>query len=394
MINYILWDPSAELFSLGQFTLRWNGLLLILAFLIGRKILITIYRKEGKSTKEVEIQATYLIIAAFLGARLGHAIFYQPQLWFRPLAIFLPFEFNPSFHLTGMRGFSSHGAAFGMLFALWLYSRMKKPRQPYLPVLDRISILAVWIVVPVLIGSFLNSDIEGKPTGSATGTVLIKPVTEGMLQVPCCIMRNPGGKNPLTQVIARKDKDIAKKDFTAEAQSREGGVEGTEKGHHSIVLYLFFKPGTPQKIVEEFQIGDVKTYLYDMSQVVYEPGTEPLHYTIFQEPNGDFEARVRTTGVARYPVQLFESATSLLLFAFLFWYWNQHKLNLPSGRISGFCMTLFWSLRFVYEFLKEDQVSFIKGIGLNKAQFLCIPLILFGITLLVFSYRKSVISNR
>ncbi|HMI64401.1 MAG TPA: prolipoprotein diacylglyceryl transferase family protein, partial [Cyclobacteriaceae bacterium] len=237
-------------------------------------------------------------------------------------------------------------------------------------------------------------DIEGKPTGSATGTVLIKPVTEGMLQVPCCIMRNPGGKNPLTQVIARKDKDIAKKDFTAEAQSREGGVEGTEKGHHSIVLYLFFKPGTPQKIVEEFQIGDVKTYLYDMSQVVYEPGTEPLHYTIFQEPNGDFEARVRTTGVARYPVQLFESATSLLLFAFLFWYWNQHKLNLPSGRISGFCMTLFWSLRFVYEFLKEDQVSFIKGIGLNKAQFLCIPLILFGITLLVFSYRKSVISNR
>jgi prolipoprotein diacylglyceryltransferase len=52
-------------------------------------------------------------------------------------------------------------------------------------------------------------------------------------------------------------------------------------------------------------------------------------------------------------------------------------------------MTSFWGLRFAYEFLKEDQVPFIKGIGLNKAQFLCIPLILIGIAVLVRSYRRS-----
>ncbi len=118
-----------------------------------------------------------------------------------------------------------------------------------------------------------------------------------------------------------------------------------------------------------------------------------MHYVIFTEPNGDYEARVRTIGVARYPVQLFESVSCLMLFVFSFWYWNQYKLNLPPGRISGFCMTLFWSLRFVYEFLKEDQVSFIKGIGLNKAQFLCIPLILIGIIVLALSYRKSAVDK-
>src|SRR6185295_1616902 len=163
-----------------------------------------------------------------------------------------------------------------------------------------------------------------------------------------------------------------------------------ENGHHPIVLYLFFKTGTTQQIVEEFLIGDVKAYLFEMPLVMDEPGTEPLHYTIFQEPNGDFEARIRTTGVARYPVQLFEAAMCLLLFAFLFWYWNKHKLNLPSGRIFGFGMTIFWVFRFACGFLKEDQDSLIKGMGLNTAQVLCIPLILIGIVVLVLSYRKSV----
>jgi len=374
MISYILWDKSAELFSWGQFTMRWNGFLLILAFIIGRVILVHIYKKEGKPTKEVEIQAIYLIIAIFLGARLGHVIFYQPQLWSKPLAVFFPFEFKPAFHFTGMTGFSSYGAALGILCAIWLYSRMKKPGQPYLHLLDRISILSVWIAVPILVGSFLNSEIEGKPTGSSVGTVLIRPITSGILQLPCCIMRNPGGKNPLNQVIAMKDNDVAKK----------------ENGHHSIALYLFFKPDITERIVDEFLLGDVKTYLYDMSQVVHEPGDEPLHYVTFKDPNRDYEVKIRTIGVARYPVQLFESVSYLLLFAVLFWYWNKYKLNLPSGRVFGFSMTIFWGLRFAYEYLTENQDSFIKGIGLNKAQILCIPLILIGIVVLIFSYRKSV----
>ena len=137
-------------------------------------------------------------------------------------------------------------------------------------------------------------------------------------------------------------------------------------------------------------VGDVKTYLYDRSQVVYESGEEPLHYAIFNEPNGDFEVRVRTIGIARHPVQLFEAITSLLLFVLLFWYWNKHKLYLSAGRIAGLCMLMFWGFRFMYEFIKEDQSSFIVGMGINKGQTLCIPLILIGAVILFISKKKNI----
>jgi phosphatidylglycerol---prolipoprotein diacylglyceryl transferase len=129
-----------------------------------------------------------------------------------------------------------------------------------------------------------------------------------------------------------------------------------------------------------------------MAHFVYEPGTEPLHYDIFKEFEA-FSVRVRTTGIARYPVQLFEATSTLLLFVFLFWYWNKYKLTLCDGRIFGISMIVFWGLRFLYEFLKENQESFIKGLGLNKAQVLCVPLILIGVAVLFISYRKPVELN-
>ena len=273
-----------------------------------------------------------------------------------------------------MTGFSSVGGVVGIFIAIWLYSRKKKDGQYSLQVLDKVSILSVWIAALILLGSFLNSKIEGKPTDSAIGTIFINPVTKGILQLPCCIMRNPGGKNPLSKVIALDDKK----------QTSEIGT-----GFRSTALYLFFKAGTTQRVVDEFMQGDVKTYLYNMTQLIYEPGTKPLNYTIFNEPNGDVEVRVGTIGIARYPVQLFESISSLLLFALLFWYWNKHKLNLQAGRIAGFCMIAFWGIRFMYEFLKEDQSFFISGLGINKGQTLCIPLILIGVVILFVSKRRA-----
>ena len=375
MIGYILWDKSAELLSWGSFTLRWDGLMLLLAFIVGKLMLAYIYKKENKPAKDVDLLITYLVIAVFICSRLGHVIFYQPELWNKPLTIFLPIDFKPTFHITGMIGFSSFGGVIGILIAIWFYSRKKKEGQLFLQLLDRFSILSVWIATLILVGSFLNSEIEGKPTNSSIGTLFINPVTKGLLKLPCCIMRNPGGKNPLDKVVATKeDKEPAK----------------AENGHHSIALYLFFKSGTIGKVIDEFMVGDVKTYLYDMSQVVYESGEEPLHYAIFNEPNGDFEVRVRTIGIARHPVQLFEAITSLLLFVLLFWYWNKHKLNLSAGRIAGLCMLMFWGFRFMYEFIKEDQSSFIVGMGINKGQTLCIPLILIGAVILFISKKKNI----
>ena len=164
-LNFIVWNGSPELFSfdspIGVIALRWYGILFALGFLISQQILYHIHRKEGKPEADVETLTIYMIVATILGARLGHVIFYQPEIiWQDPLGILLPFEFTPEFRFTGLQGLASHGGAIGILFALWLYSRRKvkimsddgkrvlsverRPNQNYLQVLDRIVILVAF----------------------------------------------------------------------------------------------------------------------------------------------------------------------------------------------------------------------------------------------------------
>src|SRR5688572_13361482 len=126
-LMYIIWNGSPEIFSIGSFSLRWYGLLFALGFLISQQILYYIYKQEGKPEKDVETLTIYMVVATIIGARLGHVIFYQPELiWEEPWSIFLPIEFNP-LRFTGLRGLASHGATIGILTALWLYARKRKP---------------------------------------------------------------------------------------------------------------------------------------------------------------------------------------------------------------------------------------------------------------------------
>ena len=164
MISYIIWNGSPEIFSIGSFALRWYGLLFALGFLISQQLLYYIHRKEGKPEKDVETLTIYMVVATIIGARLGHVIFYQPDMiWTDPLGVFLPFQFSPSFKFTGLQGLASHGGALGIFFALWLYSRKKKPGQSYLQILDRIAILVALTGCLIRFGNFFNSEIIGKP---------------------------------------------------------------------------------------------------------------------------------------------------------------------------------------------------------------------------------------
>ena len=82
-------------------------------------------------------------------------------------------------------------------------------------------------------------------------------------------------------------------------------------------------------------------------------------------------------------------STCLVLFIFLFAMWNKHKLNLPEGRIFGWFLVILWTLRFLYEFLKENQVSFEDKMPINMGQLLSIPLVIISIVILVRSYRQT-----
>jgi len=364
MLHFIIWNGSPEIFSIGSFAIRWYGLLFALGFLVCQQILYYIHRQEGKPERDVDTLTIYMMVATILGARLGHILFYEPNIiWTDPLSVFLPFEFHP-FKFTGLQGLASHGAAIGILFGLWLYSRKKKPNQNYLQVLDRIVILVCLTGCFIRLGNFFNSEIIGKPTNSPLGVVFINRVTEA-------IMQNGNGDNPVERLEVKK-----------------ANLPSGQDGRVPIDILLLFKKNVNEQQAHSFIGSNVKFYLSQYTEFVDEPSVNRLQYEVIKDSSGTYSAWVRTFGIERHPAQLYESISSLLLFVFLFWYWSKYKINLPEGRIFGWFMIILWSLRFAYEFLKINQVSFEDQLPLNMGQILSIPMVLVGIVILIRSYRK------
>lgn len=150
----IRWDISPEIFSIGPLHIRWYGLLFALAFVLGYQILSWVFKVEGKSQKKLESLTIILIIATVVGARLGHCFFYNPSYYFRnPLEILAVWE----------GGLASHGAALGILAALWIFAIRNKDLSIYW-LMDRIAIPVALAAAFVRIGNFFNSEIVGKAT--------------------------------------------------------------------------------------------------------------------------------------------------------------------------------------------------------------------------------------
>lgn len=392
MISYLIWNGSPEIFSFGSFALRWYGLLFALGFLISQQVLYYMYRKEGKPERDVDTLTIYMVVATIIGARLGHVIFYEPSmLWNHPLEVFLPFQFTPEFRFTGLQGLASHGGAFGILFALWLYAnfsitfsksagdgkdgaalkkrgifiqKRSKPGQSYLQVLDRIVILVCLTGCLIRLGNFFNSEIIGKPTDSAFGVVFASRVTQAIRDYD---------NNPVEEVGIVKNPDLP----------------SGSHGRVPIYVYLFFKKGVSQDVVTQFTTSNIKYLLTHMPEYIDEPALAPIEYQIAEDTPGVFAVKIKTFGIARHPAQLYESISCLLMFFILLWYWSQKKENTPPGRIFGWFLIALWGLRFSYEFLKENQEAFEASMPINMGQILSIPLIIAGILVLIWSYRNT-----
>lgn len=95
-------------------------------------------------------------------------------------------------------------------------------------------------------------------------------------------------------------------------------------------------------------------------------------------------------GTFRHPAQLYESIVYMLVFISLaIYYFKFAKGKVPAGRTSGITLTVIFTARFIIEFFKEVQVQGELGHVLNNGQWLSIPLIIMGITLLIYSFVKQ-----
>jgi phosphatidylglycerol:prolipoprotein diacylglycerol transferase len=367
ILSYIIWNGSPEIFSIGTFALRWYGLFFALGFLISQQILYYMYRQEGKPEKDVETLTIYMVVSTIIGARLGHVIFYDPQIfWENPLGVFLPFEFSP-FRFTGLQGLASHGAAIGILFALWLYSRKKKPGQNYLQILDRIVILVALTGALIRLGNFFNSEIIGTPSDAPTSVVFVNRLTEA-------IKDKKADSKPIVETVA---------------YHKNESLPSGSNGRMPISIYVFFKPGVDEMKARNFIQYTVNDLLINRLYEHFDQNVDKLDYELTLQKDGTYGAKINTFGIARHPAQLYESISSLLLFVFLFMIWYRYKQNLPTGLIFGLFMIILWTLRFVYEFLKEPQESFEQDLPLFMGQILSIPMVIVGIIVLIYTLKNK-----
>jgi phosphatidylglycerol---prolipoprotein diacylglyceryl transferase len=152
MISYITWSVSPELFHLGPISVRWYGFLFAMGFVLGYIILTQIFNKEKKPKSDLEQLAVYAIFGTVIGARLGHCLFYNPAYYLsNPVEILKIW--------TG--GLASHGAAIGILIAIYLFSKKKKDMN-MLWVLDRVVIVVALAGSLIRLGNLFNSEIIGK----------------------------------------------------------------------------------------------------------------------------------------------------------------------------------------------------------------------------------------
>lgn len=169
----MVWNP-AEGIDLGFFMLRFYSLSWVLAFGLGWYIMKPIFIRENESVDSLDKLFVYTLVATMLGARLGHVIFYQPELFNDdPWSILLPISTKPSLHFTGFAGLASHGAAIAIIITMF-YIQKRVIKRSFLWILDRIVIPVSLGAIFIRLGNFMNSEIVGTQTNSSLGIKFLR----------------------------------------------------------------------------------------------------------------------------------------------------------------------------------------------------------------------------
>lgn len=384
LLNYIIWATDPVFFHLpfNDHPVRYYGLLFTLSLVISQQILFYIYKKESKPEKDVETLTIYLVLATVVGARLGHVFFYDfpnnpSKIINDPLYIFKIWE----------GGLASHGAAIGLLTALWFYTsfkfvinpfgkgekfvfkKQKRANQSFLQMVDRVAILAAICGCLIRVGNFMNSEIVGKPTDSEQGVVFAANLNQFVQEFP----------TPIAEITYKKSE--------SNLNYKTGYVpihaEITFKNHPDV---------RTQEGVESYLNKSFKAQLKGKSYLrehFYVSDSIEFINKISQNNAGEYTAEVNIFGIPRYPAQLYEASSCLVLFILLFFLWNKWKNKTPQGLLFGIFLTLVFTMRFLYEFLKENQVGFEDDLALNMGQILSIPLVVIGLILLIRGLKKK-----
>lgn len=164
---YVHWNVSPEMCNIFGIPIGYYSLLLVSGLIISLFSLYRFFLTEKIPLQKFEKLCYYLLAGIFIGARLGHCLFYEPSYYLNHwVEIFLPIRLTRGGYVfSGYRGIASHGAAIGVVLVLCLYSYRYKIRL--LKMFDFVMILAPLCGFFIRIGNLMNSEIIGIPTQRA-----------------------------------------------------------------------------------------------------------------------------------------------------------------------------------------------------------------------------------
>ena len=363
MFSFIVWTAKPEVLgSFGLdlgFDIRWYGILFSLGFVFGYNIIVHIFKTEGKPDKDPDALLFTMIAAVVIGARLGHCYFYEPEYFLtRPLEVLMVWK----------GGLASHGATVGILFAAWLYTR-KRPGQSYLWLLDRVVITVALAGAFIRFGNYMNSEIVGKPADMPWSVVFVRPAVDAVQSV-----LDVQSKGSELYVIG------SGKNISNETGSPRGQVN----------MEIAFGNNVSDTAVATALTQSILNYNWLLNNEDYMDNLDPAsQLQVTSAIRGkQVVSQVTIAGVLRHPAQMYEAISTFCVFLLLGFLWLKQKRRTPEGSLLGLFITLVFGLRFLFEFLKENQVDFEDQLALNMGQWLSIPLIPIGIFLIIYAYAK------
>ncbi|GFE70649.1 prolipoprotein diacylglyceryl transferase [Chroococcus sp. FPU101] len=152
LFAYFFQSPGPIIFEIGPFVIRWYGLLIAAAVLLGATLSQYLAKRRKVNPDLLADLAIWLVIGAIPCARLYYVLFEWQEYAQRPRDIIAIWK----------GGIAIHGAIIGGIIATLIFARIKK--------------ISVWqlldLVVPSLAlgqaigrwGNFFNSEAFGKPT--------------------------------------------------------------------------------------------------------------------------------------------------------------------------------------------------------------------------------------
>jgi prolipoprotein diacylglyceryl transferase len=127
-----------------------------------------LYKDQKVKDELFDLLFVYSFVGIFVGARLGHCLFYEPDYYLSSgthfLEMFIPMHqmADGTWKYIGYAGLASHGGTLGLMIVLWLYCR--KTKMNIWHVLDDIAIATPITACCIRLGNLMNSEIIGKPT--------------------------------------------------------------------------------------------------------------------------------------------------------------------------------------------------------------------------------------